>query len=157
MTPCKLFKFENLLLAVASIFTAVSANNQVGCGEMKTSAARSAMADLRMRLRGVSQLEKKSYNHPREIAPLITSDLVAKIRDKYPISTTPTSIERLRIEIESICKAHFHIINTEVNFARAQANDKAVLILLISLMFSLSAVHVSSHELSEWRCWWYHI
>ncbi len=82
---------------------------EVGCGEMKTAAARSAMADLRMRLRAVPDLKQRTYERPRAIAQILKEDLVREIFTKFPPSSTPTAQERDRIMIESISKAHVQI------------------------------------------------
>ena len=100
---------------------------EVGCGEMKTAAARSAMADLRMRLRAVPDLKQKVYDHPDHIAQMLEQDLVREIRTRFPPSSTPTAQERDRIMTESISKAHFQIIGTDIFKDLVEQIDRAAL------------------------------
>jgi hypothetical protein len=86
----------------------------VGCGEMKTTAARSAMADLKMRIHGVKNIHSETYDHPSEIAAMIKENLVQIIRKKYPIASIPTSAEKKRIMVEALCKAHYQLIDKEL-------------------------------------------
>ena len=99
---------------------------EVGCGEMKTAAARSAMADLRMRLRAVPDLKQRAYEHPKAIAQILKEDLVREICSKFPQSSTPTARERDRIMIESISKAHFQIIDTGIFTDMVEEIDQAI-------------------------------
>ncbi len=86
--------------------------NEVGCGEMSTIAARSAMSDLKMRLRGVPKLKKTVYRHPKEIADLAAGDLLKALHRKFP--STPTEFERNCILVESTCGSHFMLMDTKV-------------------------------------------
>jgi len=87
---------------------------EVGCGEMKTAAARSAMADLTMRLKGVTGLEIKSYPHPDATVDLLSRDLIKLIRQQFPLSSTPTMAEKERITVEAISTAHLRMLYANV-------------------------------------------
>ena len=93
---------------------------QTGCGEMNTSSARSAMSDLKMRLRAVPELklaspqEDRTYDHPSDLAQVLTRDLVKIVRESFSRCLTPSAEEKNRIMAAVLCDAHFMQMSPEI-------------------------------------------